>query len=277
MTMFRPRRSALYLPASNAKAIAKARILPCDVVILDLEDAVAPDAKASARDQAVAAAIEGGFGARELVVRVNGLDTEWGEADLSALKACRPNAILVPKVTRAADIDSYAAKVADETLLWAMIETTASLFCLDRIAGADRLAALVMGTNDLANEMGAQPGPERLPFVGMLGLAVAAARLHGVAILDGVYNKIDDDAGFTAEARQAVEFGFDGKTLIHPRQIDLCNTAFRPDDVTVAWARQVIAAFDLPENAAKGAIRLAGRMVERLHLDHAHCVLAAAI
>ncbi|MES2904085.1 MAG: CoA ester lyase [Pseudomonadota bacterium] len=271
----RPRRSALYLPASNTKALAKARTLACDVVILDLEDAVAPDAKETARDQAATAVREGGFGSRELVVRVNGLETEWGADDLAALAACPPDAVLVPKIMRGDDVDRYAALVTGETPLWAMIETTASLFRLDEIAKASRLAALVMGTNDLAKEMGAQPGPDRLPFVGALGLAVAAARAHGIAILDGVYNEIDDDAGFVAQARQAVEFGFDGKTLIHPRQIDPCNAAFLPDAAAIAWARRIIAAFDEPESASKGAIRVDGKMVERLHLHHARRVLAA--
>ncbi len=271
----RPRRSALYLPASNTKALAKARTLACDVVILDLEDAVAPDAKETARDQAATAVREGGFGSRELVVRVNGLETEWGADDLAALAACPPDAVLVPKIMRGDDVDRYAALVTGETPLWAMIETTASLFRLDEIAKASRLAALVMGTNDLAKEMGAQPGPDRLPFVGALGLAVAAARAHGIAILDGVYNEIDDDAGFVAQARQAVEFGFDGKTLIHPRQIDPCNAAFLPDAAAIAWARRIIAAFDEPESASKGAIRVDGKMVERLHLHHALRVLAA--
>ncbi len=273
----RPRRSALYLPASNAKAIAKARTLACDVVILDLEDAVAPDAKDMARNQAVAAVLEGGFGARELVVRVNALDTEWGRADLAALAACAPAAILLPKIMNRGNIERYAAAAAPDVPLWAMVETAAALFRLDEIAGSARLTALVMGTNDLAKEMGAQPGPLRLPFVGALGLAVAAARAHGIAVLDGVYNAIEDDAGFTAEARQGVEFGFDGKTLIHPRQIELCNAAFRPDASAIAWAKQIVAAFEQPENAAKGAIRREGKMVERLHLDHAHRVLAAAI
>jgi citrate lyase subunit beta/citryl-CoA lyase len=273
----RPRRSALYLPASNAKAIAKARTLACDVVILDLEDAVAPDAKAMARDQAVAAVNEAGFGTRELVVRVNALDTEWGADDLAALGACAPDAVLVPKVMQAGDVDRYANRLAATTPIWAMIETTASLFRLDSIAGADRLTALVMGTNDLAKETGAQPGTDRLPIVGALGLAVAAARLHGRVILDGVFNGIDDDDGFALQARQAVEFGFDGKTLIHPRQIEPCNAAFLPDAAALAWARQIIAAFDLPENSQKGAIRVDGKMVERLHLHQAQRVIAAAI
>lgn len=275
-TATRPRRSALYLPASNGKALAKARTLPCDVVILDLEDAVAPDSKAIAREQAVAAIMEGGFGSRELIVRVNGLDTEWGADDLASLAHCRPDAILVPKVACCADVEGYAARIASTTPVWVMIETAASLFRLDEIAGAERVAALVMGTNDLAKEMGAQPGPDRLPFVGALCLAVAAARAHGIAILDGVYNDLEDDAGFTAQTRQAVEFGFDGKTLIHPRQIDLCHAAFLPDDTEVAWANRIIDAFAMPENAAKGAIRVDGKMVERLHLQHAHRVLAAS-
>ena len=274
--IIRPRRSALYLPASNARAIAKARELPADVIILDLEDAVAPDAKAEARAQAVAALVEGGFGTRELVVRINGLDTEWGEADLAALACTNAAAILVPKIASASDLAAYRSKLGGATPLWAMIETTASLFRLDEIAGADGLEAFVMGTNDLAKETGARLGGSRLPFVGALGLAVAAARAHGIAILDGVFNDIEDEAGFVAEARQAVDFGFDGKTLIHPRQIEPCNIAFSPDAADIAWSRRILAAFDEPGNASKGAIRVDGKMVERLHLHRARSVLAAA-
>ncbi len=219
---------------------------------------------------------EGGFGGRELVVRVNGLDSEWGTDDLDALQFVRPDAVLVPKVSSRVDVAAYAGLLGDGPTLWAMIETAASLFRLDDIAGSERLSCLVMGTNDLAKETGAQPGPDRLPFVGALGLAVAAARAHGIAILDGVYNDIDDDTGFNRQARQAVEFGFDGKTLIHPRQIELCNAAFSPDAEAVAWAERIIAAFAEPQNADKGAIRVDGRMVERLHLHHAHRVLAAS-
>lgn len=268
----RPRRSALYLPASNARAIAKARTLGCDVVILDLEDAVAPEAKALARDQAAAAVREGGLGTRELVVRVNALEGEWGRADMDALAGCRPDAILIPKIVRAADLAGYRG----DTPLWAMVETAASLFRLDEIAAVPRVAALVMGTNDLAAELGARPGGDRLPLVGALGLAVAAARAHGLAILDGVYNAIDDDEGFAAEARQGAAFGFDGKTLVHPRQIEPCNAAFTPDAEAIAWARRVIAAFREPANEGKGAIRVEGAMVERLHLARARRVIAAA-
>ena len=272
----RPRRSALYLPASNQRAIAKARELPCDVIILDLEDAVAPDAKADARAQAVAALGEGGFGDREVVVRVNGLDTEWGEADLSALSHNSPAAVLVPKIAAARDIAAYRSKLGRAIPLWAMVETAASLFRLDEIAGAEGLEGFVMGTNDLAKETGARLGGLRLPFVGALGLAVAAARAHGIVVIDGVFNDIDDEQGFAAEARQAVDFGFDGKTLIHPRQIAPCNAAFSPDAAEVAWSRRILAAFDEPENASKGAIRVDGKMVERLHLHRARSVWAAA-
>ena len=274
--IIRPRRSALYLPASNARAIAKARELPADVIILDLEDAVAPDAKAEARAQAVAALGEGGFGTREMVVRVNGLNTEWGEADLAAFAHGSPAAVLVPKIASASDLAAYRSKLGGATPLWAMIETAASLFRLDDIAGANGLEAFVMGTNDLAKETGARLGGLRLPFVAALGLAVAAARAHGIAILDGVFNDIRDEAGFVAEARQAVDFGFDGKTLIHPLQIEPCNIAFSPDSAEIAWARRILAAFEEPENASKGAIRVDGKMVERLHLHHARSVLAAA-
>lgn len=272
----RRRRSALYLPASNQRAIAKARDLPADVIILDLEDAVAPEAKADARAQAVAALAEGGFGTRELVVRVNGLDTEWGESDLAALSQGNAAAVLVPKIAAASDLVAYRSKLGESTALWAMIETAASLFRLDEIAGAEGLEALVMGTNDLAKETGARLGGSRLPFVGAFGLAVAAARARGIAIFDGVFNDIEDEQGFIAEARQAVDFGFDGKTLIHPRQIGPCNAAFSPDAAETAWAQRILAAFDEPENASKGAIRVDGKMVERLHLHRARSVLAAA-
>ena len=276
----RRRRSALYLPASNARAIEKARSRACDVVIHDLEDAVAPDMKAVAREQAVAAVRDGGFGPRELVVRVNGLDTEWGADDLRAVAQAKPDAILIPKIDDAAAIGRYAAALGSAAMpLWAMIETTLSIFRLEEIAATGRtgsLAAFVMGTNDLAKEMGAQPDTLRAPFLGMLGLAVAAARAHGLAILDGVFNDIEDGEGLDAQLRQAVAFGFDGKTLIHPGQIAACNASFTPDAAAVTWADQIIAAFEAPENAGKGAIRVDGRMVERLHLHQARRTIAAA-
>lgn len=279
----RPRRSVLYMPASNLKAIAKARTLGCDAVILDLEDAVAPDAKDLARDQAVAAVAEGGFGAREIIIRVNALDTPWGEDDLKAASAAGPDAILVPKVSDAGDVARYDGRIGHApptTALWAMVETARGLFHLDGLAGAaktSRLSCLVMGTNDLAKEIGWRLTPGRAPFLSALSLATAAARANGLAILDGVYNAFEDDDGLTAECRQGVEFGFDGKTLIHPRQIQPANAAFSPSEEEVAHARAVISAFADPQNAGKGAVRIeGGKMAERLHLAQAHKVLAAA-
>ena len=278
----RPRRSALYLPASNAKAIAKARTLPADVIVLDLEDAVAPDAKADARAAAVAAIREGGFGPREVAIRANGIDTEWGADDLAAITDSGADAVLVPKVGSPRDIERYDQALADAPKamqLWAMIETCASIPQLDAIAAtaaSTRLSLLMMGTNDLAKEMRAKLTPERTPFLPFLSLAVAAARAHGVAILDGVCNEFRDLAVFRAEAEQGRLFGFDGKSLIHPDQIAPCNQVFSPSEVDMAWARAVIAAFALPENAGKGAIPVDGKMAELLHLDQAKRLTAAA-
>lgn len=278
----RPRRSALYLPASNPKALTKARTLPADVVILDLEDAVAPENKIAAREQAVAALAEGGFGRRELVIRTNGLDTEWGAGDLAAAAAAGPDGVLVPKVSSPAEVRAYDTALAAapaKTRLWIMIETCACLPVLHDLAAcaADtRLAGFVLGTNDLAKEMRARPGPERTPFLPILTMAVAAARAHGLVVLDGVCNEFRELDRFTAEARQGLEFGFDGKTLIHPDQIAPCNAVFSPDATEIAWAEAVEAAFALPENAGKGAIKVDGRMVELLHLDQARRVLTVA-
>ena len=277
MTANRPRRSALYMPAANARAIEKARELPCDVVILDLEDAVAPDAKDVAREQAVEAVRAGGFGRREVVIRVNGLDTPWGLEDLAAAINARPDAILVPKVSSAHDVRAYGAAEAGGVPLWAMVETCASLFALSEIAGAGAgLAALVIGTNDLAKEMRCRLTVERAALAGPLSLAVAGARAHGLVILDGVFNGIDDDAGLARQCDQGAEFGFDGKTLIHPRQIEAANRAFTPAEDEVEWSRTIVAAFDSPENAAKGVIRVEGRMVERLHLAEARRLIAVS-
>lgn len=282
MTENRPRRSALYLPASNAKAIIKARTLPADIVILDLEDAVAPEMKAEARAAAVAAVREGGFGNREVAIRANGIDTEWGADDLAAIATSGADAVLVPKVSSAADIDRYQAALAAAPAsmqLWAMIETCASVFALDAIAtrAADtRLSLWIMGTNDLAKEMRARLTPERTPFLPFLSLAVAAARANGVAILDGVCNEFRDLTVFRAEAEQGLLFGFDGKSLIHPDQIAPTNEVFSPSAAELAWANAVIAAFALPENAGKGAIRVEGKMAELLHLDQAQRLVAVA-
>lgn len=278
----RPRRSALYLPASNAKALSKARTLPADVIILDLEDSVAPELKDEARAAAVAALAEGGFGAREVVIRANGLDTPWGPADLAAIAATRANAVLVPKVNSADDISRCEAALtaAPANLqLWAMIETCACFGEVNAIAArsADtRLSLFVMGINDLAKEMRAQLTPERTPFLPLMTMAVVAARAHAVAILDGVCNEFRDADVFTAEAEQGRLFGFDGKTLIHPDQIAPCNAVYSPGEDELAWSRTVIDAFMLPEHQGKGAIRVEGKMVELLHLEQAKRLMAVA-
>lgn len=278
----RPRRSALYLPASNAKAIAKARTLPADIVILDLEDAVAPEAKASAREAAILAVEEGGFGPREVAIRANAIDSEWGVADLAAIAQSGADAVLVPKVSTPGDIEKYesALEGAPATLqLWAMIETCACIPNLNAIAAmasSTRLSLWIMGTNDLAKEMRAQLTPARTPFLPFLSMAVAAARAHDVAILDGVCNEFRDLDTFRAEAEQGLLFGFDGKSLIHPAQIDPCNEVFSPSEAELEWSRAIIEAFALPENQGKGAIRVEGKMVELLHLDQAKRAVAVA-
>ncbi len=278
----RPRRSVLYMPASNARAIEKARSLPCDGVILDLEDAVAPHAKLEARAQALEALGGGGFGGREVIVRCNGLDTPWGADDLAAAAAAGPDGILVPKVSSAADIAAYAKAVAaapERTRLWAMIETPAAVLALGEIAAAsaaEGAACWVIGLNDLAKAMGGRQTKDRAPHVAVLTLAVAAARAHGLAILDSVFNDIGDAEGLAAQCRQAADIGFDGKSLIHPGQIEIANRAFSPDPAEVAWSRSVIAAFALPENRAKGALQIEGRLAERLHLEQAERLVSLA-
>lgn len=279
---YRPRRSALYLPASNARAIEKARGIPADIIILDLEDAVAPEAKEEARAAAVAAVQAGGFGNREVAIRVNGLDTQWGASDLAAIAISGADAVLVPKISTAADIAAcHAALITSpETMqLWAMIETCTAISQLHAIAamaGSTRLSLWIMGVNDLAKEMRARLTPERTPFLPALTLAVCAARSHGLAILDGVCNEFRDLSVFSAEAEQGLLFGFDGKTLIHPDQVGPCNAIFSPSEAELAQAHAIIAAFALPENAGKGAIRVDGKMTELLHLEQAKRLVAIA-
>lgn len=273
-----PRRSALFLPASNARAIEKARTLPCDVVILDLEDAVAPEQKQAAREAAVAAARAGGFGARELVLRINGLDSPWAADDLAAADTAPFDAVLVPKVNGATDIDAVEAQM-QRAPIWAMIETCRAIPALGAIAAAaerTRLQAFVLGTNDLAKEMRCRLSADRAELLPLLTLALAAGRGWGLTVLDGVHNAIDDDAGFEAVCRQGAAMGFDGKTLIHPRQIAACNAAFSPSPEDVARAEAIVAAFASPDADGRGAIRLDGAMVERLHLEQAQRVLALA-
>jgi len=275
----RPRRSVLYLPGSNARAIEKARTLACDVVILDLEDSVAPEAKAAARALACEAVRGGGFGPRELVIRVNGLDTPWGEADLTAAAEAAPDAVLVPKAAAPEDLAACRQALGPKTPLWAMIETCKAVFALDvlgRASAEEGVAAWVIGTNDLVKEMRCRPGPDRAPLLPALAMSVMAARAHGLDILDGVYNDIPDLAGLERECRQGADLGFDGKSLIHPTHLDIANRAFSPEPQAVAWAKTVAQAFDLSENTGKGVIKIEGRMVERLHLAQAKRLIAVA-
>ncbi len=270
------------MPATNPRAVEKARTLACDVLILDLEDAILPDAKLAARQAAATAVRSGGFGRREVVVRVNAMATPWGKDDLVAIAAAAPDAVLVPKVCGPADIAAYDGALKDappRTSLWAMIETTPAILALDAIAAearTTRLCAFVMGVNDLARDMGARQTERREPFWAALSLAVTAARAHGLVILDGVHNEIDDLAALEAVCHQGAQFGFDGKTLIHPSHLGICNRAFTAAPGEIAWARAVIAAFAETANAGKGALRVEGRLAELLHRDQAARLIALA-
>jgi citrate lyase subunit beta / citryl-CoA lyase len=280
----RPRRSVLYMPGSNARAIEKARTLPVDAVILDLEDSVAPDAKALARRQVLEALSAGGFGAREVIIRINGLDTPWWIDDVDVVAKSRPDAVLVPKVSAAKLLEDLADRLVDigadhRIRVWAMMETPLAILNAGEIAAAaadveTRLAAFVMGTNDLARETRARIIPGRAAMLPWLMTAIAAARAYGLEILDGVFNDLGDGEGFARECAQARDMGFDGKTLIHPSQIASCNAAFSPSEDEVAQARRIIAAFERPENRDKGVVALDGRMIERLHADMARRTLA---
>src|SRR5215831_3163328 len=282
----RPRRSVLYMPGSNARALEKAKTLAADGVIFDLEDSVAPEAKDAARQQVVDAVKAGGFGRREIFIRVNGVDTPWHADDLTAAAHAAPDAILVPKVSSADTLDLIGRRLLDmstdhKTRIWAMIETPLAIFNILQIAAEardseTRLSGLVMGTNDLAKDTRARLVPGRAPMLAWLSTCVAAARIHAIDILDGVYNDIGNADGFAAECVQGVELGFDGKTLIHPNQIEPCNKAFSPSTAEVEQARKMIAAFDLPENKGKGVVSIDGRMVERLHADMARRTVAIA-
>ena len=281
----RPRRSVLYMPASNSRALDKARELPADGLILDLEDAVAPEAKAQARD-AVVKALNQGFGDREVLVRINRLDTRWWVDDIDAAASARPDAVLVPKVSSPRQLQDLAARLVDmgtdpHVRVWAMMETPLAVLNVRDVAAAaldseTRLAGFVMGTNDLAKDTRARLVPGRAPMVPWLMNCIAAARAYGLDILDGVYNDLDNADGFVEECRQARDLGFDGKTLIHPRQIEPCNEAFSPTPEEVETARKTIAAFDLPENENKAVIQIDGRMIERLHAEMARRTVAIA-
>ena len=282
----RPRRSILYMPGTNARAIDKARTLPVDGLIIDLEDAVAPDAKDDGRAQTMDAVKHGGFGAREIFIRINGLDTPWAMDDLTAAAHARPDAILIPKVTSAQTLEMIGTRLLDmgadrRIRIWAMIETPLAILHAHEIAAAakdveTRLSGFVIGSNDLVKEARGRSVPGRAPLVPWLATSIAAARAYGLAILDGVFNDFGDAAGFEAECIQGRDMGFDGKTLIHPRQVDTCNAVFSPTPEEVAEAQTVIAAFDHPENSGKGVLKIDGRMVERMHADMARRTVAIA-
>ncbi|MCW2822111.1 MAG: CoA ester lyase [Marmoricola sp.] len=275
---FRPRRSVLYMPASNERALQKATSIPCDGLILDLEDAVAPDAKVAARDAACAAAASGQYGKRELTIRINGADTEWHVDDLAAACAAGPDAIVVPKVSSADAVLHLVEAMSgndapDHTKLWAMVETPYAMLHAEEIASAsDRLTVLVMGTNDLAKELYAEHVPGRQPLLTGLGLALLAARATGKAIIDGVYNDVKNTEGFLAECQQGREMGFDGKTLIHPGQVEAANEAFAPSEKAVEEARGILQAWD--DGKGSGVVTYNGRMIENLHVESAQRTLS---
>ena len=281
MSDLRPRRSVLYMPAANERALEKAKTLPADAIIFDLEDAVAPDAKESARVNACAAVASGEYGHRELTIRCNGLDTPWGADDLAAAAKSGASAVVIPKVSSVETIDLVssilrAAGAPESMNIWAMIETPTAIFDVRHIAAHSRVTVLVMGTNDLARELRARLVPGRQPLVPHLAVALAAAREAGKVILDGVYNDVKDLDGFRAECVQGAEMGFDGKTLIHPSQVEIANDVWAPTPDEVDHARRVIAAFQEGLADGRGVITVDGRMIENLHVENAQRAIATA-
>lgn len=281
-TTVRPRRSVLYMPGANTRALDKARTLPADALIFDLEDAVAPDAKEAARANVVAAARSKAYGKREIVIRCNGLGTEWGRADVAAIATSGADAILVPKLESAADVTNIVALLDNAgappgMAVWGMMETPRGILRAEEIAASSpRLTCLIMGTNDLVQDLRAQHTPVRLPMVVPLGFTLLAARAAGLAILDGVYNDIQDIDGFKASCRQGLEFGFDGKTLIHPTQVEPCNEIFAPSAAELAMAEKIVAGFEKARAEGKGVVTVDGRMIENLHVEQAQRQLALA-
>ncbi len=279
---FRPRRSVLYMPGANTRALEKARTLPADALIFDLEDAVAPDAKAAARSNVVAAARSKTYGQREIVIRCNGLATPWGKEDVAAIAKSGADALLVPKVESAGDVAQIvglleAAGAPASMAVWAMMETPRGILRAEEIAGAHkRLAVFIMGTNDLVKDMRARHTPMRLPMMAALGLTLLAARAHGLTILDGVYNDIQDVEGFRAVCQQGLEMGFDGKTLIHPTQVEPCNEVFAPSAAELTMSEKIVAAFKAAQAEGKGVVTVDGRMIENLHVEQAERALAMA-
>ncbi len=282
MSKLRPLRSVLYMPAANSRALEKAKELKADGFIFDLEDAVAPDAKPLAREQAVMAVKSGSYGRRQLVIRVNGLTTPWGEADIAAAASAGPDAILLPKVETAAEVAAALALIDSRTVgaapaLWCMMETPRGILHVEDVAFASpRVACLVMGTSDLATELRARHVSGRLPMLTALSRCLLAARAAGLVILDGVHLDLADEEGFIAACRQGLELGFDGKTLIHPKQIAPCNAAFAPSEHEVADARKIIAAFEAAKAEGKGVVVVDGRLIENLHVVEARRTVALA-
>ena len=278
----RPRRSVLYMPGANTRALEKARTLPADALIFDLEDAVAPDAKEAARANVVAAAQSKGYGKREIAIRCNGLGTPWGAADITAIARSGADAVVVPKVESAAEVASViglldAAGAPPSMAVWAMMETPKGILRAEEVAGSHpRLTLFVMGTNDLVKDMRARHTPMRLPMITALGLGMLAARAHGLTILDGVYNDIQDAEGFRAVCQQGLEMGFDGKTLIHPSQVEPCNEVFAPSAAELEMAGKIVSAFKAAQAEGKGVVTVDGRMIENLHVEQAERALALA-
>jgi citrate lyase subunit beta/citryl-CoA lyase len=270
------------MPGSNARALDKAKTLPADGLILDLEDAVAPDAKAVAREQVCSAVQGGGYGGRELAVRVNGLDTPWGKDDIAAAAAAKPDAVLVPKVESVAQVQAVEALLDKGgapagTAIWCMMETPLGMLHAEAIATASkRVACLVMGTSDLTKDLHAQHTAQRLPMLTALGLCLLAGRAYGLSVLDGVHLDLADEAGFVAACRQGLELGFDGKTLIHPKQVEPCNRVFAPSTDEVAEARKIIAAFEAATAAGKGVVLVDGKLIENLHVANAKRLVGLA-
>jgi citrate lyase subunit beta / citryl-CoA lyase len=281
MSSLRPRRSALYMPAANERALEKAKGISTDAIIFDLEDAVSPDSKDIARTQAVAAVNSGEYGKRELTIRCNALATPWGHADVAAAAQACVSAVVIPKINSVAEVNEVsaaldAAGAPKEMMIWAMIETPTAIFDCREIAAHPRVPVLIMGTNDLAKELRAAQVPGRAPLYPSLHMALLAAREAGKTILDGVYNDIKNADGFRDECVQGLQMGFDGKTLIHPDQVGIANDVWSPTEAEVAHAREVIAAFDEALAAGKGVVQLNGRMIENLHVDNARRAIAIA-
>ncbi len=281
MADYRPRRSVLYMPAANARALEKAKDIGADALIFDLEDAVAPDAKEVAREQACAAASSGEYGRRELTIRCNGLDTPWGADDVRAAAAAAPSAVVIPKVNSAAYIEEVErllgeAGAPDDTMIWAMIETPTGILNVGDIAHHERVGALVMGTNDMAKEMRATLTPDRAALLPYLAMCMLAAREADITILDGVFNDIKNEDAFVAQCSQGALIGFDGKTLIHPSQVAPCNEAFSPSLEELDFHRRVIEEFEAAEADGRGVLTVDGKMIENLHVDEAHRAIAMA-